>query len=594
MKQILLITLLLIIGCKPESKYSDLMKAYNSQHNEYGTQALKFFIDNIEYRDDISDVKFITEESLRHHIDCGIDVWKGNKYSSEQPWSDVFRYLLLYNKNINYITEDRAEIFNSDIQYLYSLDSSLTVFQVVDSIKQRYDFIAYADDFRGTNNINDFIVEAKANCGTMTRFNEALFSSLGFVVTTDYINEWANTSGNHAWNVLIHDNDIYPFDAFYEPEGWFYKSLYCNLTTDTLMGKKRISKVFRDIISGKNDGITMKESSERIPDFFKNKDLTDVSNLYFETTDITVDVPKAISDVFNYVWILTSNNNSFAAAYWAEIKGAKALFKGMGRDVLYFFAGYSDGRYYMFGDPLYCDLNGDTHKIKANKLETENVLLTRKYPYLNVSPVIQNSALKSIEIYGSNTASGTGKLLKVINDSITSLCDTLPIKTDVCYKHYRIVIPYYPLESNDRRVSLKDHRTVADIDFFIEENNQLITVKPRFDSAQYEMFDDNTLTYYSAVDLSPIIVSVSFDKPVKLHSINITPRNDKNYVYKGFEYELVMWDSTKWKSIETEKANANFIEFGNVPKGALLMLKCRTEGEEERVFMYENGVVSFK
>ena len=64
---------------------------------------------------------------------------------------------------------------------------------------------------------------------------------------------------------------------------------------------------------------------------------------------------------------------------------------------------------------------------------------------------------------------------------------------------------------------------------------------------------------------------------------------DLNFIEKGHLYELYYFD-TCWNLIGRQVANKEWLSFKNVPKGALLLLKDRTKGQEERIFEYNNGV----
>ena len=54
-------------------------------------------------------------------------------------------------------------------------------------------------------------------------------------------------------------------------------------------------------------------------------------------------------------------------------------------------------------------------------------------------------------------------------------------------------------------------------------------------------------------------------------------------------YELFFWDN-EWISLGEKHATGHALRYDNVPKNALLWLRNKTKGHEERPFTYENGM----
>ena len=103
------------------------------------------------------------------------------------------------------------------------------------------------------------------------------------------------------------------------------------------------------------------------------------------------------------------------------------------------------------------------------------------------------------------------------------------------------------------------------------------------------IFNDELLDYGA---LSKI-AGVEFEKPVSVDVMRYISRNDKNGVYPGDTYELLYFDKGEWVSLGRKVATADYIEYENVPSGALYWLRNRTEGKEERPFTVMNGRVRF-
>ena len=98
--------------------------------------------------------------------------------------------------------------------------------------------------------------------------------------------------------------------------------------------------------------------------------------------------------------------------------------------------------------------------------------------------------------------------------------------------------------------------------------------------------DGNTLT---RPDIAPgYILGYELEKPAVLDSIVFYPWNDDNFVLPTHEYELFYYDRG-WVSLGKRKPETYTLTYDRVPAHALLLLKDRTSGKEERPFTYENG-----
>ena len=98
-------------------------------------------------------------------------------------------------------------------------------------------------------------------------------------------------------------------------------------------------------------------------------------------------------------------------------------------------------------------------------------------------------------------------------------------------------------------------------------------------------FDNNIRTNFNAPKCS--WVAIDAKKPIKITSFKIMARNNLNIVEPGDTYELLFFNNG-WYSLGQKIAQDHYIDFKNVPKGAILLLRDLTKGKEERIFLYEN------
>ena len=86
---------------------------------------------------------------------------------------------------------------------------------------------------------------------------------------------------------------------------------------------------------------------------------------------------------------------------------------------------------------------------------------------------------------------------------------------------------------------------------------------------------------------------VRFPEPVKISEIICIPKGDGNGIYPENEYELFYYAVNGWASLGRKIATSYYIEYDNVPTNALLWLRNRTTGEEERIFTIKKGEIRF-
>ena len=104
------------------------------------------------------------------------------------------------------------------------------------------------------------------------------------------------------------------------------------------------------------------------------------------------------------------------------------------------------------------------------------------------------------------------------------------------------------------------------------------------------LIDDNTATSCRGQNLEyTITVDLGIGNSSNVDGITCAPSTDLNFVEKGHLYELYYFD-TSWKLIGKQIATKDFLIFKEVPEDAILLLKDRTAGQEERLFEYRNGV----
>lgn len=110
------------------------------------------------------------------------------------------------------------------------------------------------------------------------------------------------------------------------------------------------------------------------------------------------------------------------------------------------------------------------------------------------------------------------------------------------------------------------------------------------DSTVGSIFDDNYLTYaQKAVHGYWVGLDFGENNNDTIGMVEFCPRHDMNMIRKGHKYELFYYDK-EWKSLGEQMATADSLIYKDVPSNAILWLRNHSEGNEERIFTYENGM----
>lgn len=391
----------------------------------------------------------------------------------------------------------------------------------------------------------------------------------GIAAAMDYTPLWANLQHGHFWCVLMDNEHHYPFDAA-EPE------------FEITFLKRKIAKVFRKPFHRTVDEFPMHKD---IPGymFFDKFDVTDE---YVPTTDIVVDLPNDMKGK-QYALIGTFNNQDWTPQYPGRVKSGKAVFKNMGRDIVYMTMRYDGGSMQTIGDPFLVDSLGNIRYLKADTKNTHDMVLYRKYPLVQRIEIYMDNMIGG-RFVGSNHADHKDTVLLYEVTRRPEYFETAVINDPRTFRYLRYV------------TNRPKQEHVAELEFYGLADNGTDTVKlqgkvigypephPDSKTPYTNVFDGNTGNYFLA-DKSDPWVGMDFGRPQRIVKIRYCPRSDTNFIEPGDNYELYYWHNGGWISAGSQSAAKHYLTYKNIPSGTLYLLRNHTKGKEERIFTYENG-----
>lgn len=386
----------------------------------------------------IPDILNIKSGFLIENIDNSFLAWHQSNFKDSIDFHQFCDYILPYRRYEGISIENwRRQL---PLQRNPSpKDKSLTYKHVIDSIlflfKDYTHTFGIMPDYRYLK-LTDFMITKRGECSTKCWFNSMVFASLGIPVSIDYVPVWANRNGAHQWNALIKKGRSYPFESFWELDQWKYKKLYNNISDDEQYGAFRLPKVFRYSysINASSFGLQTDVENGDLPPSLSNYHYKDVSNEYFETSDIRVKLCKA--NDLKYAYLCVFNSGEWIPVEFAKTAEGVAVFKKMGRDIVYMPAFYNKGSVIPAGKPFYLDSQGCI-SVFAPISKRIDITISRKYP---IAPIKSRWAesLIGAEIQGSNSPDfKNARKLHRIESIIPFVTNVVPLRTVKRYRYLR-------------------------------------------------------------------------------------------------------------------------------------------------------------
>lgn len=530
----------------------------------------------------ISDMESLNAEYLINNIDMAFRVWE------EQPWNralsfDQFcEYILPYRVGNERPEYNRTEIYT---QYNHLLDSvrmtggSATNACIVinnELIREGWLFTLDMPLFPDLtySTLSDIRV---GNCTAMTNMTTMIMRTLGIPVTTDMIPRWG-VRGNtgHIWNVVLDESGRnIPFvGTESNPGEGFHNENYYKMTV-----------VYRKYFACQNVNLpARRKSADAVPPLFANPHLKVVSEEYFEQFDanISLDKKEAKREKNVYSCVFKYGSENWEAVSQGRIKKSGVVFSGLScNGVPYLPAYFRDGSFYPANNLFIFMEGGRMVFPKADTCNKQDMVLHRKYPLPIYTGDMAGGKFQASDYSDFRTPVD----LYSIPESDSSLTwQEMSVSPGKPYRYYRYLGPD---DSNG---------PIAEIEFYTGQEriagSMICGIKPGADQTHSpdKANDGDRLTYFISDTEDDAWIGIDCGSPLKVTRIRYLPHNDDNNVVCGHQYELVYWGDKRWISAGTQIAQMdNYLEYKEIPSGAIYLLHDLTKGRQERLFTYEYG-----
>lgn len=540
------------------------------------------------------DIRTIKAEYIIENIEYAFKAWQ-LPWAKHLSFDDFCKYILPYRYGTEELQPWRAVYFE---EFKWVIDSAkgekdpVKVCAIINNhLKAKYTFVYNSGLKSISNSISPLdLLKGKvlSTCADQNAIAMLAMRSMGIPVCHIVIPQWGDRSMGHSMSAVL------------DSKGKWIDFLGGEFNPGKNIVRNKVPKAYIEHFALQKRSLPFNvDSTFEIPAILRNKRYEDITSSIVPVTDVHINFNMEDESKIGYLCVF--NNQDWIPVDYAKIKNNKAVFKDMGRGIVYLPATYSSGEIIPAGNPFLLDSLGKVKPFFSSS-KKENVILDRKYPYNK--RLIEMSAVT----IGGRFQGANRKDFKDAADLyvIKKLPPQYPVKEKIkptSYRYVRYIFPPSEILQGG----------ITNIGFYKNEGNKTVRLNGEYLSStevkpgQYKVLFGDSTSYIDDLKFVPGMEKMSFDGYIlvdkskgnlwvgmdflqkeKINAIGYMPRNDLNGIYEGQTYELFYWQN-QWNSLGIKVANDKKIKFENVPKNSLLLLKNIYHGNEHRIFKYVNN-----
>lgn len=540
-------------------------------------------------QDTISDVKVITADYLIYSIDHAFKQWRTRPWAQHLTYEEFRDWILPYKvtefQSLDAWRDTLSQHYSDSLNTIPPTDIQRnSIFGAIEiarnEIHSKQSAIGLRVIWENSGSMPmlsaaTWVRMTYGSCWDYVIMGTAVFRSLGMPAAVDQVPVWGRNSEGHSWYVFTDDRgrEQVTINSLIMPAGQqFYPY-------------ERIPKVWRNTYTINRDIEKYRNTSKYVHPFDPcQKDVTDHYNL---TSDLEIETDKEILKQLQdrrYVYIAMIVNYSgpqWSILDYGVLKGGKAHFKNMGRNMLYIALGYNGSDLIPISHPFILHKSGKVEYINNpyddtnSTTRTISVDLRRKY-YESYNVVDMRRRILGGKLQCSDRPDfKNAKNLYTIED--TEIPYLIELNADRPYRYWRYFTPDGSWGS------------ISELSFYNADGNKLagrgIANPEAGQDAIDRTYDGNLLSNFEINQPNGNWVGMDMGKPTEIRYFSVSPRSDDNDVCPGNEYELFYFDGNDWSSLGYQIAEGNTLHYDDVPLNTLLWMSNYTRGNNERPFI---------
>jgi hypothetical protein len=530
----------------------------------------------------IEDADVFTSTGIINHINASFE-------ALNQPWNrnlsfeDFCEYILPY-RNGKELLENWRTLFLTEYNWVWdSLPGNPSMLELA-SVLNRGAEVKFADGigrYPTPISPSNLIKGRFGTCNDIATYRTLLFRSFGIPICTDFFPQWGNDRNSHYWNAILDSaGELTSMDKVIGD------------INASVAYKFQIAKVYRKTFSKQKEMVELQNCNpgSMYPDFFDLR-ITDVTGKYVPVSTVELATDK-MSTENSMVYLCVFNNKGFTPIAISVCKEGKAVFKKVGRQVMYFPMYFQNNTLIPAGNAFFIDVKGGI-QYKIPKESNKQLVLTRKY-HMHSRKLDWLKCLVNGKFEGANNADYSDAVtLAIIKQIPSQHYEELVVNNMRKFKFYRFLFHQSELELGYDGGGAG----IAEIEF-IDAKGEILTGQPQgTDANNYseytpdKCFDGKVLTFFEdpSRNTEGKWVGLELDKGASISKIRYCARNDMNCVQKDDLYELQYWNNKQFVTLGQQLAIDTLVTFYNCPLNAVFLLRNLSGGKEERIFTYENN-----
>jgi hypothetical protein len=525
-----------------------------------------------------SDIENISANIIIENIEFAFKAW-------EMPWArhisfeDFCEYILPYRVNDEQLESFRPLIWEKYKWLKDSLQRSANPVEackiINEDIEEWYKAAERAiNKYPITMKASDIMKVKTGSCMNQGAIATYIMRSLGIPVVLEYVPQWGSRSNNHYFSAVLDKN------------GKFIDFLGGEHAPGENEILEQPPKIFRKTYSmNENELLRGIDNIDDIPKLLQDPFFIDVTKERVSVADVEIELDVKPPSKTKYAYLCVFNNHEWVPVFWGKIKRGKAMFKDMGRNIVYLPVYHLKNRLYPAANPFILRSNGEVAPIEPDETQLEGIKMNRKYPLSERKREWMASQIGGT-FQGANIPDFSDAVdLYTNKDTVDLISNKIAIQTEREFRYVRYLF------------APDSYGSISEIAFYTKEDERDRLLKGdkikslKVSEKHLNMAFDRKIAQYIGINKDGYNgewIGLDLKKPKKISRISFCPRTDTNNIYEGMQYEVLYWKNG-WNSLGTKVAEKNELVYHNVPSKALLWLRNLSQGKEERIFTYENG-----
>lgn len=553
-------------------------------------------------RNIIPDVEVITADYLIYSIDRAFHEWRTRPWSRHLTYNEFQEWILPYKvtelQSLDawrdtlpaHYTDSISTVPPDDVQR-NSISGAIEI--VRNEIHTKQSAIGHRVIWEDRGSIPmrsaaTWVRMTYGSCLDYVTMGTAVFRSVGLPAAVDQVPSWGRNSEGHSWYVFPDDRGR---------EQVTINSLILGAGMQ-FYPYERIPKVWRNTYTINRDLVKYRNTAKYVYPFELCQE--DVTERYNLTSDLEIETIKEQTAKLKdrkYVYIAMAVNSGgpqWRVLDYGTLKRGKALFRNMGRNMLYIALGYDGRKLIPISRPFILHKNGAVEYIATASENTDNAAnnnpptismdLRRKY-YESYNVVNMRRRILGGKIQCSNHPDFKDAVTLYTIES-AEIPYYIELNAERAYRYWRYLSPDGSWGS------------ISELSFYNEQKQKLngrgIANPEAGQDAIDRAYDGNLLSNFEINQPDGNWVGMDMGKPADIRYASVSPRSDDNDICPGSEYELFCFDGQEWSSLGYQQAEGNSLHYDDIPLNTLLWLRNYTRGNNERPFVLrENGDIEW-